>query len=1059
MDFKAPYNRSDYVNFFRSHLLPEDFRDHSEDVAIGFKAHFINNAVKIGEVLSLELHIYEVAHPSENDPRVSLSRDAFRLLAQYGAKRALIIFTSENSQNFRLSLVTIDLKWEEGRRIQKEYSNPRRYSFFLGPETKVHTPQEYLIKQGRVKDFDDLKERFSIEVVNKEFYTQIAVLFTQLAGGKREIGRKSIDAGPGYLKLPSTSDDTLRKEFTVRLIGRLVFCWFLKKKRSENDLSLLPEELLSSEAVSGNKSYYHSILEPLFFEVLNTPIEKRQKKYQGSHWPQIPFLNGGLFTPHLHDFYDPGPLGISKHINTLKIPDEWTKELFDIFETYNFTIDENTSVDVELSIEPEMLGRIFENLLAEINPETGETARKATGSYYTPRPIVEYMVDESLKQYLSTKTKLGEDKITRLLTYEDVEIKLTGSEKESILNALDAIKIIDPACGSGAFPMGILQKMLLILQKIDPESEWWLDKKLSQIESKLLKKELGKKLKAENVNYVHKLGIIQSSIYGVDIQPIAVEISKLRFFLSLIVDETVNDTKENRGIEPLPNLEFKFVCANSLIGLPKKGDQKTLFEADDDIKLLRDLRDEYLRSYGNEKKRVEKKFLEVQSKMAKHALSWALWGGEKSQTMKLSQWDPFAEEPCSWFDPEWMFGVKDGFDVVIANPPYGANIDKDVKLYAKLYLNTTKAFKDIYKIFIEFGLLQLTKSGSGILCYIIPNTLILQPRYKDVRQFLLRYSILEILNFGEGIFDQIVPTCVIFVLSSTLNQKHVKFADLSRNSKFTGDINAIQFEINDQAQYLKSPGFIFTGDFRKLKSDELLLDSVLDIKDAGINYQRVNVGLADKGNSDLSERLLYEGQKNAVADIEYWKGEDIQSYYIAPRTNRYVKINIRLRENERVILNKLYFEIKPKLLWRQTASYPIVGLDQRGVWFGRSIQAAVIKNEKLQLFDHRFLLALLNSSYLRFLYTSYVKESGRVFPQVKLEKIKLLPIKQIDKHRQQAYADIVDKIIAFKKEKDYFDNSSKQSKVKECEHQIDQMVYELYGLTKKEIEIVENSFS
>ena len=534
MDFKAPYNRSEYIDFFRSQLLPEDFRDHSEDITVGFKSHLITKVVKIGEVPSLELLICEVSHPSENDPRVSLSRDAFRLLAQYGAKRALIIFNSENSQNFRLSLVTIDLKWDEGKRVEKEYSNPRRYSFFLGPETKIHTPEEYLIKKGRVKDFDDLKGRFSIEVVNKEFYTQIAVLFTQLAGGKREIGRKSIDAGRGLLNLPSTVDDTLDKEFTVRLIGRLVFCWFLKKKRSDKNIPLLPEELLSAKAVSENKGYYHGILEPLFFEVLNTPADNRTKKYQGSPWSQIPFLNGGLFTPHLHDYYEPGPLGISKHINTLKVPDRWIKELFEVFETYNFTIDENTSVDVELSIEPEMLGRIFENLLAEINPETGETARKATGSYYTPRPIVEYMVDESLKQYLLTKTKLEEDKITRLLTYEDVEVKLTGSEKESVLNALDTIKIIDPACGSGAFPMGILQKMLLILQKVDPDSEWWLDTKLSQIESKLLKKELGKKLKAENVNYVHKLGIIQSSIYGVDIQPIAVEISKLRFFLLLM---------------------------------------------------------------------------------------------------------------------------------------------------------------------------------------------------------------------------------------------------------------------------------------------------------------------------------------------------------------------------------------------------------------------------------------------------------------------------------------------------------------------------------------------
>ncbi|MBU4227167.1 hypothetical protein KJ987_02845 [bacterium] len=370
--------------------MPEDFGEYDEKIGIDFQPKFIQKIVKIGEVRSLEMNLYEVNHRSENDPRISLSRDSFRLLAHYGIKRALILFISENSFNYRLSLVTIDLKWEEGKRVKREYSNPHRYSFFLGPETKTHTPETYLIKKGRVKDFDDLKERFSLEIVNKDFYTRIAILFTKLAGGERTIGRTQFNE-KGSLYLPSTTDDKIKKEFSVRLIGRLVFCWFLKKKRSGKGSPLLPEELLSSKAVIQKSDFYHNILEPLFFEILNTPIKERKKEYQLPPWAQIPFLNGGLFANEYNDYYEIDQLGISKYINTLKVPDSWLKELFEIFEIYNFTIDENTSVDVELSIEPEMLGRIFENLLAEINPETGNTARKATGSYYTPRPIVEYM--------------------------------------------------------------------------------------------------------------------------------------------------------------------------------------------------------------------------------------------------------------------------------------------------------------------------------------------------------------------------------------------------------------------------------------------------------------------------------------------------------------------------------------------------------------------------------------------------------------------------------------------------------------------------------------------
>jgi len=1031
MDFKAPYNRNEYIDFFRRQLLPEDFQDHSEDIAVGFKSHLITKAVKIGEVPSLELQIYEVSHPSENDPRVSLSRDAFRLLAHYGAKRALIIFNSENSQNFRLSLVTIDLKWEEGKRVQKEYSNPRRYSFFLGPETRTHTPEEYLIKQGRVKDFDDLKGRFSIEVVNKEFYTQIAILFTQLAGGKREIGRKSIDAGRGLLNLPSTVDDTLDKEFTVRLIGRLVFCWFLKKKRSDKNISLLPEELLSAKAVSENKGYYHAILEPLFFEVLNTPVDSRAKKYKSSPWTQIPFLNGGLFTPHLHDYYDPGPLGISKHINTLKVPDHWIKELFEVFETYNFTIDENTSVDVELSIEPEMLGRIFENLLAEINPETGETARKATGSYYTPRPIVEYMVDESLKQYLLTKTKLEEEKITRLLTYEDVEVKLTDSEKESILTALDTIKIIDPACGSGAFPMGILQKMLLILQKVDPDSEWWLDTKLSQIESKLLKKELGKKLKAENVNYVHKLGIIQSSIYGVDIQPIAVEISKLRFFLSLIVDENVDDPKENRGIEPLPNLEFKFVCANSLIGLPKKDSQQTLFEATDDIKALRDLRDDYLRSYGDEKKRIEKKFQEVQSRMFKHSIGW---GGKDSQTLKLAQWNPFSEEPCSWFDPDWMFGVKDGFDIVIGNPPYGFRdvLSKDEKLYFRKVEKIEFRSGDSAELFAIKCFENYVKTR-GIMTFIIPKKSLYGDSWEILRKKFWDYYQLVFFLDASKAFDNVLLEANAFGLVKAHDKQKIKLSHLAKS----GDVK--EFACVEKKKILLDNGTfqIYTA---------LYPESMLQKIQQKSSNEKIIAGV-------LGLAIGQDFFSDEKTDYKLLKGIDIERWVV--KQHRWLKNKKRLdwEQAERFL--------KPKVLSQRVVAHienptPHIKItacyDEEGIIITNTLMSFDLDKR----IDPKSWLAYLNSSFVswyayNFIYCRAIRTMDFYDYYIQQLPIPAGLLTNDAKH----LINLADQIIRLLRERDSTGSSKK--KLEEFQHQIDQTIYDLYGLTKKEIEIVEKT--
>jgi len=666
---------------------------------------------------------------------------------------ALVAFYSKDNLDWRLSFVKMDYRLDE-RGVKVEIGTPpKRYSFLVGKTEPSHTAQKQLLPlldDRKVPTLDEIEKSFSIEKVTKEFYTEIAKKFTELVGGERKIGSKKI-VEAGQLKYPKPSD-TLRKEFAVRLIGRLMFCWFLKKKKSEGDVPLIPNVILSSDAIIQYPDYYHSLLEPLFFQVLNTQVEKRNKSVRHSFWNNVPFLNGGLFEPHLYDYYEIYyESGLSKYINTLKVPDSWFLDLFKIFEVYNFTIDESTTIDVDISVDPEMLGRIFENLLAEINPETGETARKSTGSYYTPRPIVEYMVDESLKQYLlsqiPTLTKGGEggfledeNKLNKLLSYGDYEIDLTESEKDAIIDALDRVKIIDPACGSGAFPMGILHKMLLVLQKIDPESKKWLSRKLARIDNELLRKELEKKLKTENWDYVHKLGIIQNSIYGVDIQPIAVEISKLRFFLSLIVDEKIDDDKPNRGVVPLPNLEFKFVAANSLIGLPKAEDG--LAESHKDIEKLKELRDTYFTSYGDEKRKIENEFKETQERMFNHALNWQATG---SQTYKLSEWNPFEDTASSWFDPEWMFGVKDGFDVVIANPPWGAKLTNDEKLILKnKYPEIDSSTPNSFAYFIGVA----KKVNKGIVSYVLPDSILIKD-FAKTRKLLKPY--LTILNWYQNI--------------------------------------------------------------------------------------------------------------------------------------------------------------------------------------------------------------------------------------------------------------------------------------------------------------------
>lgn len=847
MDFKAKFNKTDVLDFLKNQFLPDDFTESRQPIKLS-ELSFVPEKTRdiefIGESSSLDLKLYFIQHTAESDPRVSLSRESFRIMSNLGAQRALLVFYSTDSDNYRLSLATITLAIK-GAKTKREYSNPRRYSFFLGPDTKTHTPEQFLF--NKVSNFEDLLERFSIEVVNKEFYSGIARKFTELVGGKRKDKSQIIDIAKPAISLPSRDMSKLEshieaQEFAVRLIGRIVFCWFLKKKKSPNGPPLIPESILSTAAVVAcdKDNYYHAILENFFFQVLNTEASERHSEFKKAPYDKIPFLNGGLFEPHdPGDFYDFDTVtACSKYLNTLKIPNEWFKGLFTILETYNFTIDENTSVDVELAVDPEMLGRIFENLLAEINPETGETARKSTGSFYTPRPIVEYMVDESLKEYLKCKTSIAEDRIAELLSYSESGTDLTDSEKEKVITALDEAKIIDPACGSGAFPMGMLQKIVLVLQKVDPDSKKWLEKLLDSFPSTTAKEMFRDKLEgeAELWNYTRKLGVIRKSIYGVDIQPIAVEISKLRFFLSLVVDDTVDDRKKNRAIEPLPNLEFKFVCANTLISLPKEtgplqnraliklqmeqaqlgkefvsklnsgklgfleGNQiqdrltslaKEIkrqtketeelkggyFELTAEIDKLKELREKYFVSSGRAKKKIEVLFTQTQNEI------FAKTQHIDSQSMKLSQWEPFKNNSTRWFDPEWMFGLKDGFDVVIGNPPYvqiqnfsGMQQQKD---WESQKYETYSKTGDIYCLFYERGY-QLLKEG-GILTFITSNKWMRANYGKVVRRFFINNGrISQLIDFGDSpIFENATTYTNILIWNKEYQAISPKAWDLS----------------------------------------------------------------------------------------------------------------------------------------------------------------------------------------------------------------------------------------------------------------------------------------
>ncbi|MFA5629481.1 MAG: N-6 DNA methylase [Dehalococcoidales bacterium] len=963
---------------------------------------------------------------SERSGKKAQYEKAKKILKEFEVYNAGFFVFYDNRGNFRFSLV-----YEQAEGIRKKWSNFRRFTYFV---TKEQTNKTFRIRIGESSfaDLNVIKEAFSVEKVNKEFYQEIAKYYYRLTG--RSNCQKE-------LALPFVSDDDSRKyeEFAVRLIGRIIFCWFLKHKKSAAGKSLVPNGILSTDAVNSNSDYYHSILEKLFFEALNTPTKERKKDILPNE-EDIPFLNGGLFEPHANDYYANNPN------YGLKIPNSWFLDFFSTLEQYNFTIDENSTVDAEVSVDPEMLGRVFENLLAEVVPETGETARKATGSYYTPRAIVDYMVEQSLKQYLITKTEIADEKLADLLSYEDITTDFTDAEKNSIVTALDEIKIIDPACGSGAFPMGILHRMLLTLEKIDPQLEIWQRLYIGNLDP-VVRKTVEKNIKKENWAYIRKLMIIRDCIYGVDIQPIAVEIAKLRCFLSLVVDEIVIDNEENRGIEPLPNLEFKFVSANALIGLPEVA-QQSAFGVTSAIEKLKKLRANYLRSYGAEKLQIEKEFRATQQKLFEENVQWAV---ADTLVKQLTEWNPFSYEANSWFDPIWMFGVEDGFDVVIANPPYidsEGMINSGQGVFREMIQRSyemTKGNWDIYVAFFEFSFKMMCTNG--MLAFITPDKWISKP-FGDTLRIRTFNNIFTVLKAGREVFENSnVDSIVSFFSQKSKNTLKI-YEFKNKEIIFSKEVSKELVESPFAFDFLFSNHIdILTkiASFPQKISDWGNCENACGTSDAYKLVPLINDSLTDY-NPNTHLKIVNTGTigkyfpKWGIREMTY-----LGCKYLHPIVNRDLFLDT---------FNNSYGKksVKPKIIIKGLNLLDAC-LDKDGYIIPGKTTLIVTNCSVLVL---KLILALINSKlaffYIKEKYPSASYNQGTSFTTTMINNF---PVCKISDKVRIILINLVDQILTITKDTDYSSNPTKQAKVKELEREIDELVYQLYELTPEEIAIIE----
>lgn len=845
---------------------------------------FISNAKYFGNYADLDLHVLAVEHSGSEEARVGVSLEIFKLMKKYSFKNALVAAYPKGSNSWRYSLVTSNLSVNDKGKISKDFSNPRRYSFVLGENQKVLTPFKQLVQLGTVQNLEELSKRFSLEVVNNEFYKEISKLFDSLVGTDKILRQ---------LKYPKTGDES--HEFAVRLIGRIIFCWFLREKKSKAGIPLVPIAILSREA-SNLPNYYHSVLAPLFFEVLNKQIPKRSSKFKNGDYGNIPYLNGGLFNDDNIDYYKFDKVTENSIPALVDVPDSWLREFFDLLERFNFTVDENTAYDTDLSIDPEMLGRVFENLLARINPETGETVRRSTGSFYTPREIVDYMVDASLSEYLSAKTGIAGAKLNALLSYDlldDAGNELSEVEKVDVLRALSTLTALDPACGSGAFPIGMLQKLVFIITNIDPDAEWWLAKQLEGASP-----ELRREFTNRSVDYVRKLGIIRQTIFGVDIQPIATEISRLRCFLTLIVDETIDETQENRGIRPLPNLDFKFVTANTLIPLPKPEDKKgevselqsAMFEERSHIDELKQIRSEYFSSTNYERTELQSQFDRLQKKMV--LTNMDVFRGSASKLYDaLARWEPFEHKLIPWFDPDWIFGVEVGFDIVIGNPPY-VQLQKNGGELATIYENkhyeTFARMGDIYCLFYEQGVNLL--GDKGVLAYISSNKWMKAAYGKLLRKYLAsRTQPLTLLDFsGFNVFESAtVDTCVIVAtkrpMSMALSAAHYSASKFNRQSTLGSYFNENKIDISPSEidKSGEKSWVIAEKSGHNLRKKIEQLGVPLKNWDIGINYG-IKTGCNEAFIIDESTRtkLISEDPRSTDIIKPILRGRDIKRYLV-----------------------------------------------------------------------------------------------------------------------------------------------------------------------------------
>ncbi len=1104
--FDNPYDQTHFINFIKElfndfdvsekkHLIPEVYQEYIlgekyRDGTCYYQefGEYTDNSRKVIDVLAIKLKRSSSVERARTMQRNFVARH----LADKNKDAALVAFYGEDPEDWRFSFVKMEYhreKTDSGVKIIKDLTPAKRYSYLVGLNEPNHTCRkqflDLIMEESINPSLDEIESAFSVEKVTKEFFDKYKELYHEL----RECLDNVLEKDP-RVKKDFIEKDISTDNFAKKLLGQIVFLYFLQKKgwlgveRDEitgkfkdwgTGNKKFLTKLFKKEIVPYN-NFFKEVLEPLFYTALAFP---RDDDYYTilSFKCKIPFLNGGLFEPIE---------GYNWKETELLIDNSIFEKIIETFDEFNFTVKEDEPLEKEVAVDPEMLGKVFENLL-------DVTDRKSKGAFYTPREIVHYMCQQSLINYLETKTKeedvdISVEDLEKFIhfgessTSEDqrymmeiqrykLEIKKLFNEnssdkarsiskrekqiqdriskltlpvsivkkRELIDKWLAEIKVVDPAVGSGAFPVGMMNEIV----KARSILTVFYDDNIAE----------------ERTNYNLKRETIENSLYGVDIDPSAVDIAKLRFWLSLIVDE-----EDIKNIQPLPNLDYKIMCGNSLLeefegiklfnesSIKKQSKIEEFSEMSSIQKKLRELKG-LQNEFFNEQRKYQKKSLKVKI----DNIEWELIEEtlkESDNELSIKRLDKYEKSKSKpffiWklYFSEVFLRERPGFDVVIANPPYVLLQDenKDPAFIDSVKRNyETASYKiDLYHLFIEKGIELLRERGS--ICYITPSNFVSNNYCLKLRKYIVcNLKLQKLMFFEDDVFEANVNNLILLGRNEKNDDYGITFyrANLEGKKLNYTVIDEKNVSNLDKNTYLLIP---LTN-----LSAEAILNHIEKNGTSLLNLASVNFGMQLRDRKKFPTDVVKYDASTSLSKFHKrcYTGKDITKYR-TEYNNLYCYFNREAKKGGCWDEN-VHFKSN-KLLVRQIGKFPTVSIDLFG-YPVLNTAFMIVTNENVV--SEKALLGILNSSVIKFYWVNRYGDNRSKFPKIKGEYLKLLPI--ACNNDMSAIEETVDNILNIKSDEYSNEDPEKQSQVTLLEKEIDQFVYRLYDLTSDEIEIIENS--